>query len=191
MSATGRNQDERRKRDYYVTPKNHIRRFLDRALEHFPDLLTGGTILDPCAGGDKDHEMRYPSVIKEYQHVEPILTWDIREDSKADRITDYLTTPAPPVNTIITNPPFRHTLAIIQKALHEDLEDGYLVLLTRLNFLGSQKRRGFWHHHLPRRIYVHPQRPSFTEDGGTDATEYMHVVWEKGFFSKPAKLEVL
>jgi len=50
-------------------------------------------------------------------------------------------------------------------------------MLLRLNFLASRKRHGWWNLHRPSALFVLSQRPSFTEDGQTDATDYAWFYW--------------
>lgn len=73
---------------------------------------------------------------------------------------------------ILTNPPYKLGREFIEKSL---AIAPVVVMLLRLNFLGSQKRAGFHRAH-PADIYVLPKRPSFTGKG-TDATEYAWFVW--------------
>ena len=61
---------------------------------------------------------------------------------------------------------------------------GDLVMLLRINFLGSKKRYNFWKKNPAAAIYVLTKRPSFTGKG-TDATEYAWFVWQKKEYIKP------
>ena len=53
-------------------------------------------------------------------------------------------------------------------------------MLLRLNWLGSEDRAAWLRRHPPS-VYVLPNRPSFVEGGGTDATEYAWFIWGEGF----------
>ena len=89
MSSTKRG-GVRKDVDYYVTPIPPICEFLDAFAALEPTALTG-SILDPCAGGDKWHPMSYPEALKEKGVPESnILTMDIRKDSRATSKGDYL-----------------------------------------------------------------------------------------------------
>lgn len=191
MSSTNRGYD-RHATDYYVTPKAAIESFLGNWLQdiHFGQLRDIRGIsdrpdralwLDPCAGGDEKHEMSYPAVLKSLFDVDA-MTIDVRKDSLAERKEDYLTAKIddPKPEIIITNPPFFLAKAIITKALNDVAENGYVVMLLRLNFFGSKDRFPFFQQQLPTWAYVHHRRFSFTDDGKTDSIEYMHAVWEKG-----------
>jgi hypothetical protein len=88
---------------------------------------------------------------------------------------DYLDLEYGPVDLILTNPPFSLALEFIQKAL---TEADTVIMLLRLNFLGSQKRKAFWVDNTPTALHILSKRPSFTGTG-TDSTEYAWFVWDK------------
>lgn len=186
MSSTNRGY-ERHKTDYYVTPKQPIKDFLSKFLDiakiDRPDRLVW---LDPCAGGDDNNDMSYPSVIVE-EFNPTIITMDIRDDSRADIKDNYLTFKSnlnPDI--IITNPPFFIALDIIKKALEDVKDDGYVIMLLRLNFFGSKERKLFFDNYMPEYCFIHSKRISFMK-GATDSIEYAHFVWRKGYnpeFSK-------
>lgn len=73
----------------------------------------------------------------------------------------------------ITNPPYVESLRITNNLLYEAR---VVVMLLRLNFLAGEARADWMRAHTPD-VYVLPNRPSFTEDGKTDATEYAWFVW--------------
>jgi hypothetical protein len=149
-------------------------------------------ILDPCAGGDTKHPMSYPTAIKKIYDDVSMKTLDIRQDSLAETKADYLTYEIKEKpNIIITNPPFNLALPIIKKALDDVADNGFVIMLLRLNFLGSKDRFPFFNECLPKYIYVHHKRISFTEDGSTDSIEYCHMVWQKGLNCKFTMLKVM
>jgi len=195
MSSTKRG-GQRHVSDYYVTPVSAILDFLKAILdleEHktvlptppgpsFKQALLYGPILDPAAGGSSDASMAYPDAIHRYTlregYAPPLTTVDIRTDSRADVIADYLTWEPPShllYNLIITNPPFALAQDFIEKALQES--EAWVVMLLRLNFFESRKRLPFWKAHMPLYAFVHSSRLSFTPDGKTDSIAYMHCVW--------------
>ena len=88
---------------------------------------------------------------------------------------DYLTTPFEKVDLILTNPPFSLAQEFIEKAIKEA---DTVIMLLRLNYLGSQKRNIFWNKFPPTALHVLSKRPSFT-GSGTDATEYAWFIWDK------------
>lgn len=210
MSSTNRGA-ERQAADYYITPKNHIEAFLGEFLK---DLVYAGdpvmesgkviNVLDPCAGGDAKYDMSYPSVLCNWgENAFRVRTMDIRADSRAEEKADYLTaniSQAP--DWIITNPPFSQALPIIEKALKDVKHGGYVIMLLRLNFLGTQGRKEFFRTNMPSRIYVHSSRMCFYPDGvkdpetgkikfPTDSIEYAHFVWQGGVSPASATLKLI
>ena len=188
MSSTNRGYN-RHKSDYYITPVDDILNFIDEFVAIEDDIE--GNILDCCAGGDKKHLMSYPTALNT-RGYNNIATLDIRDDSLAEIKKDYLTwTPNKDYNVIMTNPPFNLAEKIIEKALNDVSENGFVIMLLRLNFFGSKKRFDMWNKQLPKYCFVHHKRMSFTDNSGTDSIEYCHMVWQKGYYPKFTKLKVI
>jgi hypothetical protein len=141
MSSTSRG-GQREASDYYVTPQTEILKFL-QAWKRFPE-FKDKNILDPCAGGDIHNKMSYPYVLS-HLGCQNITTLDIRPDSRAEIIDDYLMYCFPiQFDLIITNPPFALAREIITRAIKEVAEGGCVVMLLRLNFFGSKQRKLWW-----------------------------------------------
>lgn len=193
MSSTNRsNAREEHPNDYYVTPIPVIEKLLPHLEAIAPDIFSG-IILDPSAGGDEERPASYPTALVNYGIPGlRIAELDIRDTPTAVQ-ADYLETNlgyAP--NLIITNPPFSLAIEFIKKALEDVAEGGYVVMLQRLNFLGSDKRKPFWDHYMPHYIFVNYQRINFRPGKkGTDSIEYAHFVWKKGDFPEFAKIKVI
>jgi hypothetical protein len=198
MSSTNRSAArEKHVSDYYVTPLHTIREFL----EAFNKDVSFGQdepmmILDPCAGGDATNPMAYPNAITNYSgwNVGQIHTIDIRPDSKAMVIGDYLQmTSLQPgdYEMALTNPPFNIAMDVINKCLTEVKPGGWVIMLLRLNFFGSKERQGFWQKNMPMLTYVHTKRPKFLNTGGTDSIEYAHCCWQVGNPCKFTKLRII
>ena len=191
MSSTNRG-GVREVSDYYNTPLQPIKDFLRTWTEDDNLSLADKVFLDPCAGGDKDHAMRYPEAIKDVIHAENIITLDIREDSRAEIKADYLTyTKEQTADIIISNPPFSLAKEFITKALRDVTGNGYVIMLLRLNFLEGKARKEFFKDNMPYRIYVHSKRMSFTDNGKTDSVAYAHFVWKRGFQLSESKLKII
>jgi hypothetical protein len=158
MSSTNRGA-ERSASDYYVTKIPDILAFLHAFAEDRP-AFASRHILDPCAGGDDRNPMSYPEAIRQAGWNEAqIDTIDIRPDSVAARKGDYLRMDldvAPDI--IISNPPFGLALEFIQKALRNVKRGGLVIMLLRLNFFGSRKRRSWFQANMPLYTYVHAER---------------------------------
>ena len=193
MSSTNRS-DARLQHisDYYITPIDKILEFLTEFNKHesiFSDTIK---VLDPCSGGDDKNGMSYPIALN---HINPklhIATNDIRDDSKASTKSDYLDLDCKDkFNVIITNPPFNISKDIINKALDDVIDGGFVIMLLRLNYFGGKVRQDLWERHMPKYCFVHNKRISFTDNGKTDSIEYCHMVWQKGHHPKFTKLAVL
>ena len=192
MSSTNRGV-RRFSVDYYITPQKEIEKFL-LAFAEIQDLSDIRHILDPCCGGDKRNEPSYPTVLRKLKIGNIISTIDIRSDSRADIIGNYLfnrDVESQRYDMIITNPPFNYALPIIRKALNDVVDGGLVIMLLRLNFLGSKTRRMFFERFMPRDIFVHPARISFTPDGKTDSIEHAHFVWCKNEKCRYSRLFIL
>lgn len=191
MSSTNRSKArDSHVSDYYVTPVDSIKAFLKEFMVLEPWAFSGH-VLDPCAGGDAEHRMSYPSALTDFG-ITPVDTLDIREDSPATFKGGYLGYDAHDrYRVIITNPPFNMARTIIEKALRDVQNGGYVIMLLRLNFFGSRAREDLWREQTPKWSFVHSRRMSFTDDGKTDSIEYMHCVWQKGYYPEFTKLKVI
>lgn len=191
MSSTNRsNARQEHISDYYVTPVDKIKDFIDEIIQYEDDIFDG-LILDPASGGDSKHPMSYPEALRQCGFTN-IKTIDIREDSLAETKGNYLTMELNyKPNLIITNPPFLIARDIIEKALKDVNDNGFVVMLLRLNFFGGKLRRDLWDNHMPKYCFVHNRRMSFTDDGKTDSVEYMHAVWQKGYTPEFTQLKVI
>ena len=196
MSSTNRTKDEKAADpDYYATDLQAIRDFVSASRSDAGTISTGlddpnAKVLDPCAGGSEgaicNIPMSYPQVLGEFG-FSSIDTIDIRQDSLAAVKADYLKTDCRgKYDLIISNPPFQLALQIIEKALDdvrsENGKIGHVIMLQRLNFLGSQARKPFFQKNMPEAVFVHSKRIKFTQPSGksgTDSIEYAHYVWSK------------
>lgn len=195
MSSTNRsNAREEHIADYYVTPVKDIELFLNEFKKETPDLIwSSERILDPCAGGDVNHPMSYPTAIRNiHSSWCEVDTLDIREDSIADIKTDFLTYKLEKKpSIIITNPPFNLAIEIINKAIQDVEDGGYVIMLLRLNFLETKARKEFFDKYMPQYIFVHHQRMSFIKGKGTDSVAYAHYVWQKGNYPEFSLTKVI
>jgi len=194
MSSTNRkNAKERHQSDYYTTPIESITDFLSEFRKDFPD-FTPQLICDPCAGGDANHPMSYPMALEKFSGWSgyKLGTIDIRPDSLAEKKADFFTVSFPfRFDLTISNPPFVHAKEFVDKSLEITREGGYVVMLVRLNFFGSQGRKEWWKKQMPVASYLHSKRMSFTDDGATDSIEYQHCVWQKGNYPSFTKLKII
>mgnify|MGYP006118449707 FL=1 len=191
MSSTNRGT-QRNADDYYVTPHWLIEDFLAAFSENCRfnfDEQAYPLMLDPSAGGCDKYEMSYPTVLE--KHGFNVNSWDIREDSRANlKGVNFLNVPtyeSRKYDMIITNPPFNVAQAFTEHALEMVKEGGLVIMLQRLNWLGSQKRKPMWQKLPLAAVYVHSKRPGFDpqKPSKTDSTEYAHFVFCKGYELAP------
>jgi hypothetical protein len=164
MSATNRGA-VRCEADRYITPDEAISNFLD--VFEIEDSW-GKTILEPCAGNG--------AIVKEIRkkHKDNFITAiEIREsernnliDAGANRILveDFFKCERISFNyldIIISNPPYGLAQEIIDHSFEIVGPNTDIVMLLRLNFLGSQERKDFWNKHPVRQLYPLSKRPSF------------------------------
>ncbi|UPL50539.1 hypothetical protein [Hymenobacter sublimis] len=171
----------RARQDYYTTPLATVAEFFVKFQELVPALdLTVAQVFDPAAGGCAENIMTYPAALRALG-CENIDTLDIRQDSRAAIIADYMNFyPEKEYDLIITNPPFNLALDYIVTALEDCKSGGYVVMLLRLNFFGSLSRKEFFSNNMPLYCFVHTQRPRFNKNSSENA-EYAHFVWKKGY----------
>ena len=197
LSSTNRGYD-RHASDYYITPIHRIEEFIEEFDKHeqvFNQRERERVILDCCAGGDSTNPMSYPTaLINKGVDKDSIKTIDIREDSQAETIGDFLKMELDyKPNVIITNPPFVLAEEIIKKSFELVEDDGWVIMLLRLNYFEGKKRfEGLWRDvGLPKYTFVYHKRLSFTADGRADSVAYAHFVWKKSEKPEFTKLKVI
>ena len=174
MTSTNRRPGVRSKHDHYETPRHTLMSLLAHHQIKYP-------VLEPCAG--------YGSIANILKSKGGVVTNDIDLDMVCDYNFDFLTwDPSNKFKTILTNPPFNLAESIIKKSIQDSKFGNEVIMLLRLNFLGSEKRQKFWKDHPPKQIYVLSKRPRFIRSG--DSIEYGWYVWEKGW-SGNTTLEVI
>lgn len=222
MSSTNRsNARDGHVSDYYVTPVADIELFLREFNKRIKVNWNTIKILDCCAGGNNEirddngikelyHPMSYPTAIHNMcGSMRDLHTIDIRQDSLAEFKKDYLTTKLDyRPYMIITNPPFNIATNIIDKAMNDVCDGGYVIMLLRLNFFGSAERKEFFEKYMPEWCFVHRKRISFVDKkdkdgyvefdktgspkrGSTDSIEYAHFVFRKTDKPEYTKLVVI
>lgn len=176
VNITGSDEDLH---EFYPTPISYVR----SCLSFMPELTRLPRVLDAgCGGGVWGEGLRelYPGA--------GLAGIDIRNVRKHDAYnlwlanTSYFTKRWHDLDAVIGNPPFSIATQWILHSLAQLREGGYLVLLLRLAFLEGERRATALYSKgiKPIRLAVYSKRPSFSNDGGTDKTAYMAVVWQKG-----------
>lgn len=165
---------EREKDDLYETSFWLIEALVPRLQRLFEFQGTKAPyILEPCAGNG-----RIVRVLKHYFPKAVIHRWDINPHPENDRTQDFLQdfTVGCLYDLIISNPPFMHAEAIIQKSQMLLNECGKVIMLERANFLGSKQREPWLRHNVPSQHFS-PRRPSFLPTRLADSIEYSWMEW--------------
>lgn len=169
MSATGRGR-AREPEDYYTTQSWCVRRFLEawRPPEK-------GTFYEPGAGNG--------AIIRAVRSVYPTRGWECIEIREEERETLRAISSGVPtigdflkyeqrdlcITAVIGNPPYEFAQEFIEHAMRL-FPVAQIAFLLRLAYAASKERAAFMRAHPPD-VYVLPDRPSFTGDGG-DSADY-------------------
>lgn len=156
MSATHRGA-KRREADYYATPESAFRPLL-----YFLKAHQGGIWEPACGDGRLVKWMNEAGLEASGDDISRNGYNFLTDDSRYE--------------TIVTNPPFSLALEFCDRALSSSFN---VFMLLRLNFLASRKRRDWWRRNPPSALFILSERPSFTDDGKTDATDYAWFYWGK------------
>jgi len=141
--------------DYYGTPAWCVEKLIPLI-----DWSTINTFHEPCIGMGNIYDL---IPVKEKSWHEILLG------------KDYLIeTDLPEVDLVLTNPPYKHATQFIERAISHART---VIMLCKLDLMGSADRRLFWNNHPPGNIIVMNERPSFTANGRSDGCVYAWYVW--------------
>lgn len=171
---------ERKENDFYQTP---LAVALD-ALSYIP--ITPHYILDPGAGlgvwGNAARQLwphsditgvEIQSLVKPHSYNKWINNFDY-----AYMLGKY----NPKYHLIIGNPPFKHAAGFIKNSYDLLFDNGYIVFLLPINFLGSKIRKDtLWNTYIPSNVIVSSKRVSFSNDGKTNGDVHAYYIWQKGY----------
>lgn len=188
MSSTNRG-GKRSEVDAYPTPAWAIKRFIEVAE------LPGGRWLEPCAGDG--------AVLRATDGLRSDIEWEawelrdeaekvLRKHTAVVKIGDCLELPVGErFDVAITNPPFSIAQLVLERMLKISR---HVVLLLRLNYLGSEERVAFLRDNMPD-VNVLPNRPIFGPNRkgklGTDSIEYAWMTWDADNPQKTGWLRLL
>ena len=170
--------------DWFETPAWCVRRFLEAdpfPAQCYPQNTAGARWVEPAAGNGA-----IIKAVAAHGITVPFDAFEIREEERANleavaatvTIENFLSPfgAAPrSARVVISNPPFQDAMPFITTAI-ECYPLAWVAFLLRLPFLASEARSEFFRGNRPD-VYVLPNRPSFTGNGKTDATDYCWCVW--------------
>lgn len=162
MSATNRGA-ERMEDDAYPTPAWAVRRLLedlrtrDIPLRLWHEVTAGTGNIIRAVNDFESAQLGYAPVSWIATEINENATLAQVPRLSTVRFADYLTAPAVRCDVAITNPPFSIAEDVIKKAL---TEADWVVMLLRMNFLGSDDRANWLRNEMPD-IDTLPDRPNF------------------------------
>lgn len=164
----------------------------DAALAHFAEGYPPSRVLDPGAGaGPWGRAVRryYPTARPYIIGVDRFAT-EHAPGYDAWAVADYCTwRPSERFDLICGNPPYSLAEAFIRHSYDLLAPGGVLIFLLRLAFLeGQQRGASLWHELPPSHVGVLSRRPSFTDNGKTDATAYAFFRWQQGWIGGEPRL---
>jgi hypothetical protein len=161
--------------DYYVTPRKAIDSLLDA------EPIRGPVWEPACGNGAISLALMARSI--------EVHSTDIADHGYGASGLDFLFCARPRFSfkTMLTNPPFKLAQQFVQRALLLDCEK--VIVLERLSWLESQRRRRFFENSPFARIWIHSSRQNVSRRG----QDYGHngmicfawFVFERGYGGQP------
>jgi len=169
--STATDPENRHPADYYPTWPAATRALL--AHEQFQ-----GFVWEPaCGAGDMS------KVLREAGHL--VTSTDLYDYGYGQAGADFLAYEGQGFGDVITNPPFKHAQAFIEKALSLP-NTKKVAMFLRLAFLEGQKRKTLFENTPLKAVYIMSrrvpmQRGRLAEDGDTQGPlAFAWFVWERG-----------
>lgn len=172
--------------DHYRTPEEET----DKLLLAWRPRIQIRKILEPAAGDGamlRPLHDRFPTAAIFARDIDPSpLTngYAVRERDFLDREQWKASGDPAKFDLIFTNPPYKRALDFAARSFELLRPGGYLVLLLRMNFIESARRKAWWKKHMPEEVVFLSSRPSFykSEKGASsDASGYAWFIWRNDF----------
>lgn len=187
MSATGRGRD-RNAADFYPTPDDYVRAVVSLLPLHPTD-----RVLDPCVGDAvwpvALHEAH--GVVVDAGDLYPERYRGLRAACEAGAVGhvhrgrfqrfDARHARVWPYDWVVSNPPYALAEEFVRHALFAVRPGGWVAYVLRHGFPATKVRREFTRAYPPCLTVLAQERPSFTGDGKTDASEYSVFFWRRGW----------
>lgn len=174
--------------DYYATPFEATRKFLDTC-----PLKNIQKILEPCAGEGHISTIlreRFPS--KEITSTDLVKRRDLFNCNIQGGIDFLKEDFSFKYDLIITNPPFKDINKFITKGLHDTRR--YLVLFGKIQLLETKERKELLELYPLKYIYVHSKRVNPMRNGSevdengkkwASTMCFAWFVWDKQYIGEP------
>lgn len=175
IGASNHTKEDRQNEDFYATEP--------KATELLCDLVQFSPNVWECACGAG----HMAEVLKERGYN--VLSTDLIGRGYGQGGVDFLSSTNKFDGDIITNPPYKHAQAFVEKALSL-ISDGHKVaMFLKVTFLEGKSRKKLFTEYPPKFVYVSSSRLLCAKngdfqkmrDGGGSAVAYAWFIWEKGF----------
>jgi predicted rRNA methylase YqxC with S4 and FtsJ domains len=179
------------KHEVYRTPEWVYSTFCKK----FPALVTAKSCLDPTAG-----DGRFVKYLLQNGHINKGFCVDILKPKKPfpcrGKVLDFFKFKTnKKFNLIITNPPFSLAEKILYKAAKLLKTNGKIILLLRLGFLASKKRKNLHKKMNLSHVIVLGKRPIWEIDGVTknkpDNSDYAFFIYQPKSDKVETKLKII
>lgn len=170
LGASNHSKFEREKNDFYATCPKAIDYLLE--VEKF-----NHNIWEPACGlGHLSERLK--------QKGYDVLSTDLIKRGYEHHVVDFLKCTLPSDYDIITNPPYKHAQAFVEKAIK--LTKNKVAMFLKLTFLEGKARKELFKKYPPKTVYVSSSRIKCARNGKFDdfkssAAAYAWFVWEKGY----------
>jgi predicted RNA methylase len=182
ISVGGKGINDRAEDDFYATQSKTTKALLNV-------LKLNGSILEPACGDGHISE-----VLKEYYPNQEIVSTDLVYRNYGKGNVDFITHDyGRKFDNIITNPPFSLAKEFVEKGL--EISNDKVIMLLKIQFLESSKRKEFLMNSPLKYIYVFSERQSTLKDGlelnplnnkpWSTTLLLAWFVWEKGYVGDP------
>jgi len=164
MSSTNRGA-VRAPHDFYRTPKwcvDSVYKYLDLPKPTLDPCCGDGALLGVAGSHTRGIEIQKHLALDAMQRG-----YNVRIENALERSWEN--------EHIVMNPPFKDAMTWVEKSVTEALST---LVLLRLGFLASKKRKPFFDRYVPQYMAVLSKRPSFTAKG-TDSADYCWLFWDR------------
>lgn len=186
--VTDRPLPPRHAHDYYKTDLGTVSRILDKYRHQSSDTRHyqyPQRVLDPGAGSGA-----WGQIARDFFPMTYLTGCELRDVPKPPDYNEWLVGDFtklyeglfPTFHLIMGNPPFSLAEEFVKVGMPLLHKGGHLIFLLRLAFLEGQRRRNdLYRVTPPKAVWVCSKRPSFQEDGKTNATAFAAFVWQQGY----------
>lgn len=181
LGASSHALEERQEVDYYATDPHALNILLEKL--KFDKVNLPKKICEPsCGAGHLSEELK--------KHGFKVESYDLYDHGYGIVGQDFLKSEIK-AECFLTNPPFRFALEFAKHAIENLLDNGFAVMLLRIQFLEGKERNKFFKKYPPKYVYVHSIRQKCVKNGDfikytkNDAICYAWFIWQKGFTGEP------